>query len=99
MRTSEHPDDYLQRVAEGPEAVHASIRSMLEPLGVRAEFHSASGDPAEAIVRTADQVGADLIVVGNRGMKGVRRVLGSVPNTVAHSADCSVMIVDTAEAG
>jgi nucleotide-binding universal stress UspA family protein len=53
------------------------------------------GDPAEAIVRLADQVGADLIVVGNKGMKGVRRVLGSVPNSVAHHANCSVLIVDT----
>jgi len=34
-------------------------------------------------------------VVGNRGMKGVRRVLGSVPNSVAHGAHCSVLILDT----
>jgi nucleotide-binding universal stress UspA family protein len=40
-------------------------------------------------------VKADLIVVGNKGMKGVRRVLGSVPNSVAHGAHCSVLIVDT----
>ena len=46
-------------------------------------------------MKVADHVGADLIVVGNRGMKGVRRVLGSVPNSVAHSANCSVLIVDT----
>ena len=43
----------------------------------------------------ADRIGADLIVVGNKGMKGVRRVLGSVPNSVAHQANCSVLIVDT----
>jgi len=34
-----------------------------------------------------------VIVVGNKGMQ--RRILGSVPNTVAHKADCSVMIVKT----
>jgi nucleotide-binding universal stress UspA family protein len=34
-----------------------------------------------------------MIVVGNRGMQ--RRLLGSVPNTVAHKADCSVVIVKT----
>ena len=39
----------------------------------------------------------DLIVVGNKGMKGVRRVLGSVPNSVAHGAACSVLIVDTTD--
>jgi len=37
----------------------------------------------------------DLIVVGNKGMRGVKRVLGSVPNAVAHSASCSVLIVAT----
>ena len=40
---------------------------------------------------------ADLIVVGNRGMQGGRRFLGSVPNTVSHHAPCSVLIVDTIE--
>jgi nucleotide-binding universal stress UspA family protein len=35
-------------------------------------------------------------VVGNRGMRGAaRRVLGSVPNTIAHGAPCSVLIADT----
>jgi nucleotide-binding universal stress UspA family protein len=33
--------------------------------------------------------------VGNKGMKGVRRVLGSVPNAIAHSAGCAVLIVNT----
>jgi nucleotide-binding universal stress UspA family protein len=40
-------------------------------------------------------VEADLVVVGNKGMSGVRRVLGSVPNTVAHEAPCSVLIAQT----
>jgi nucleotide-binding universal stress UspA family protein len=60
-------------------------------------LHSAKGDPADILIAKADEVGADLIVVGNRGMKGVRRVLGSVPNSVAHGANCSVLIVDTTE--
>jgi len=63
--------------------------------GVRVEGHAETGDPAEAIVRVAEQEQADLIVVGNRGMTGVRRVLGSVPNSVAHQAPCSVLIVQT----
>jgi nucleotide-binding universal stress UspA family protein len=59
------------------------------------EVHASTGSPAEAIVKVAEQEGADLIVVGNKGMKGARRILGSVPNTVAHAAPCSVLIVDT----
>ena len=65
--------------------------------GLEPVLHSATGDAAGVLVRTAEEVGADLLVVGNKGMKGVRRVLGSVPNSVAHDAPCSVFIVDTTE--
>jgi len=65
--------------------------------GIDASLHPVEGDPADAIINTAEELHADLIVVGNRGMKGVRRILGSVPNSVAHGAPCSVIIVDTTE--
>lgn len=51
------------------------------------------GDPAEVLIRLAEDCGADLLVIGNRGMQ--RRVLGSVPNTVTHKAGCSVYVVKT----
>jgi nucleotide-binding universal stress UspA family protein len=65
--------------------------------GVEFVLHSAKGDPADILIDKAEELGADLIVVGNKGMKGVRRVLGSVPNSVAHGASCSVLIVDTTD--
>ena len=52
------------------------------------------GDPAEVLVRLAEDCGADLLVIGSVGMH--RRVLGSVPNTVTHKAPCSVYVVKTA---
>jgi nucleotide-binding universal stress UspA family protein len=51
------------------------------------------GDPAEVLVRLADECSADVLVIGNKGMK--RRVLGSVPNSVTHNAGCSVFVVKT----
>jgi nucleotide-binding universal stress UspA family protein len=66
-------------------------------LGVEPTLHFVSGDPAQVIIETADKIGADLVVIGNRGMKGARRVLGSVPNSVAHGVNCSVAIIDTSE--
>jgi nucleotide-binding universal stress UspA family protein len=51
------------------------------------------GDPAEVLVRLAADCGADVLVIGNKGMQ--RRVLGSVPKSVAHNADCSVLVVKT----
>jgi nucleotide-binding universal stress UspA family protein len=44
-------------------------------------------------VDIAESVGADVLVIGNKGMD--RKVLGSVPNTVSHHAPCSVLIVKT----
>jgi nucleotide-binding universal stress UspA family protein len=86
---------YGDMVTEATEAVLQQLRESIEKEGVEAKYHPASGPVAEVIVQLADHVGADLIVVGNRGMRGVRRVLGSVPNSVAHQANCSVLIVDT----
>ena len=61
--------------------------------GLDVTTHVVHADPVDAILSTASEVGADLIVVGSKGMH--RRVLGSVPNSVAHSAECSVFIAKT----
>jgi nucleotide-binding universal stress UspA family protein len=63
--------------------------------GLSAESHAVPGQAADAVLETAQTIGADLIVVGSKGMTGARRVLGSVPNSVAHGASCAVMIVKT----
>jgi nucleotide-binding universal stress UspA family protein len=57
--------------------------------------HAVKKDPAEALLSIAADVGADLIVVGNHGMHGAKRLLGSVPNEVSHKARCNVLIVST----
>ena len=67
--------------------------------GVEIEVHVVHADPADALVGVAADIGADLLVVGNRGMSGARRfVLGSVPNKVSHHSPCSLLIVDTQHA-
>jgi nucleotide-binding universal stress UspA family protein len=64
--------------------------------GIEVQTHPVEADPAEAILNVAEETGADLIVVGNKGMTGARRfLLSSVPNNVSHHAPCSVMIVRT----
>ncbi len=63
--------------------------------GLKAEAHAAQGNADDVILNTAIEVGADLIVVGSKGMRGARRYLGSVPNSVAHSAHCAVLVVKT----
>jgi nucleotide-binding universal stress UspA family protein len=51
------------------------------------------GDPADVLVRLANECSADILVIGNKGMQ--RKLLGSVPNSVTHNADCSVLVVKT----
>jgi nucleotide-binding universal stress UspA family protein len=64
--------------------------------GVTAEPFARQGDPADAILDVAEEQGADLIVIGNKGMTGAKRfLLGSVPNKVSHHAPCSVLIIRT----
>ena len=59
------------------------------------EVHAPKGDAADSLIETAKEQDADLIVLGSRGMRGARRVLGSVPNKVSHNAPCDVLIVQT----
>jgi nucleotide-binding universal stress UspA family protein len=79
---------------------HVAAQHMLDEVaggieGLEVHTHVASGAPADVIVQTADEVGADLIVVGSKGMQGARRILGSVPNSVAHNSGCHVLIAKT----
>jgi nucleotide-binding universal stress UspA family protein len=61
--------------------------------GIECTSQVAEGSPADVLVQLASESGADLLVIGNKGME--RRVLGSVPNTVTHTAPCSVLVVKT----
>ncbi len=80
------------------EDVEATLRDAAGAIGdgVAVETYAREGDPADAILDVAEERGADLIVVGNKGMTGAKRfLLGSVPNKVSHHAPCSVMIIRT----
>jgi nucleotide-binding universal stress UspA family protein len=58
-------------------------------------LHVVPASGRDALCSVAEEIAADLIVVGNRGMTGAKRMLGSVPNSVAHHAPCSVLIAAT----
>jgi nucleotide-binding universal stress UspA family protein/nitrite reductase/ring-hydroxylating ferredoxin subunit len=63
---------------------------------VETDVHLRQGDPGERILDTAREVGADLIVVGNKGLAGARGfLLGSVPEKVIEQADRDVLLCRT----
>jgi len=92
------PQD-LQWMVNPREDVETTLEQGAENVsgaGVEVETMAREGDPADAILDVAEETGADLIVVGNKGMTGAKRfLLGSVPNKVSHHAPCSVLIIRT----
>lgn len=89
------PDD-VQWAVNPSSAVELVLQAAAERArehGVDVTTLAAKGNPADALCQCASDHNADVIVVGNKGIH--RRVLGSVPNRVAHHAPCSVMIVKT----
>jgi nucleotide-binding universal stress UspA family protein len=94
----ETPED-LQWMVNPREEVDSTLSEAgdtVREAGVDVNTYAREGDPADAILDVAEEKGADLIVVGNKGMTGAKRfLLGSVPNKVSHHAPCSVLIIRT----
>ncbi len=66
--------------------------------GVEVEASLSSNFPSEAIAQTAEEIGADLIVMGTRGLSGIKHVmLGSVTERTIRQAACPVLSVKAPE--
>ena len=87
--------EYEEQQADWAAGSIAELQERLLAEGLTVTGHAVQGDVAESIIQVAEQVGADLIVVGSRGMRGVGRLTGSVPNTLSHRSPCDILIVRT----
>lgn len=77
------PTSYLQDATQ-----------LLEHAGVEHEGHLIEGHPAEVLLDLAEETGADLIVVGSRGIRrGTRFLHGSVSTRIASHATTSFLVV------
>jgi nucleotide-binding universal stress UspA family protein len=92
LSARQHPG-WASNAAEAVERILADAEESAAARGIDASTAMSEGEPGEVLVELAERHGADVIVVGNKGME--RRVLGSVPNTVTHKAMCSVLVVKT----
>jgi predicted unusual protein kinase regulating ubiquinone biosynthesis (AarF/ABC1/UbiB family)/nucleotide-binding universal stress UspA family protein len=88
----------LQVLTAAQEGAEELLRADAAALaGARAVVRT-DPDVAGAIVRAAEEEGADVLVVGNAGMGGRKEfLLGNVPNRVSHAARCTVVIVNTSD--
>jgi nucleotide-binding universal stress UspA family protein len=88
-------------VPPNPEVIRSAAQEQLDRLAaprddVRAEHRLAEGDAAAEIVRVADEIKADLVVMGTHGRTGLGRLLmGSVAEQVVRKAPCPVLTLTT----
>ncbi len=79
-----------ERIAE---AAANRLRNRFKKIHVRLE----AGSPASEILKSAEETQADLIAVGCRGLRGIKKMFGSVSSQVLANSKCSVLIGKTCE--
>lgn len=86
--------DEMEEVKARAEAATGAVADRAAERGVAVEEHVASGRPHVVIADHAEEIGADLIVMGSHGRDGVSRaILGSVTERVLRSTDVPVQVV------
>ena len=92
----EAESDQRQRITEqrARELLDAEVEKLRSEGATLAGEHLIEGWVASGIVGLAEELGAGLIVMGSRGLGGIRRALmGSVSDSVVRHAHCPVMVV------
>jgi len=74
--------------------IEKQLQSYQESLSVKSQLELVTGDPADEIIRLANIYKAELIIIGSRGLTGMKRIVqGSVSIQVVEEAGCSVLVV------
>ncbi len=88
------PMDFSGIQEEVHKQASTHMASLCEPLGIpESNRHLVVGRPETEIHHIAEEIGADLIVVGSHGRHGLALLMGSTANGVLHGARCDVLAV------
>lgn len=88
------PDSYMQEARDAAKQKLATLAENIVAEGIEVRTHLAEVPASSAINRVAEEVGADLLVMGTRGNTGLKHVLlGSVAERTLRHAHCAVLIV------
>lgn len=80
-------------IAEGEQILNDAIDKLDDDVADRTDAMILKGvNPATEIIKMADQGDYDLLIIGSRGLSGMKEYLGSVSHKVLHSVDCPVLI-------
>ncbi len=84
--------EYQQKGLDGLK----KLQETAEAAGVDTEYTQLTGNPGRKICELAKTCNADLILIGSRGLTGLKEMfLGSVSNYVTHHAPCSIHLIRT----
>ncbi len=93
----EQCSDVQSNMEQEAQGLVADMKCELSAMGIRGETIVKRGSPYEIIVDSAKQMGADLIVMGKLGRRGIKRILlGSVAERVIEFAPCPILLSDGA---
>ena len=90
-------DSAVRFAHEAEQQVHGQVDALAGRFGVGGERLVRRGHPAEQIHAAADELGADLVVVGTHGRHGFALLLGSTANAVLHGAKTDILAVRVGE--
>jgi universal stress protein A len=90
----------LSSISDIEDQLEAETRQRLDQAKVKLleqfnpiDFYLEKGSARLEIVRLADKLEADLVVIGSHGHRGIQRLLGSTASSVLHRANCDVLVV------
>jgi nucleotide-binding universal stress UspA family protein len=89
-----HQDEALHELRQEGELALAAVAELAGQTGVEVDSQLHDGRPGEVMIREAERLGADLIVMGSHGQGALEDILlGSVSQYVVHHADIPVLVV------
>lgn len=88
------PAEFDEKIRAAAAESLAAVEKQLEGEGVQVTAHVTPSYPSEAVSELAEEIGADLIVMGTRGATGLQHILlGSVAERTLRTAPCPVLTV------
>jgi nucleotide-binding universal stress UspA family protein len=84
---------YEEDLQWAQELLDGQVKTIEEAGGKVAKDYLRTGEPDAEVVLLGEDIGADLIVVGSRGLSPLRRPIGSVSSSIAAHAHCPVLVV------
>jgi nucleotide-binding universal stress UspA family protein len=92
------PEEFRCSVSGDSDAqdIVRNAAELASKMGIKVATHLATGNPAKVIIKKAHDLGADIVVVGHKGIE--RKIRRSVPGAVSQGADRDVVLVDTTSA-